>query len=265
MFRPFLVTLAVLPLLTSCDKLLKAAASGTKPGSLEAKIRLDSAAKPDFAAALEVISRATLEHNRVLVENIEGDGPVNGPAYSAGLAHLDRAARSHSGLTKQVIDAVAATRTYEKTLFIPFDTIRRQMGGMPTWSKDQAIQRRGYIQIIEQQTLTFDEAVSYLERGEEPLLRQNFKRYGVAADVTEEFFRLRRESGMEIAESELEMFREERAALQSYRDAMAAADPTTANARLAEGRQHEQKAGQARSRMVAAIRKQLASHAHDAL
>jgi hypothetical protein len=255
MLRPVLFTLAVLPLLVSCDKLHEAGASGSKRG----KVRIASTAKPEFAAAFEAISLATREHNRVLVENIEGDGPVNGPAYSAGLAHLDRAARGHGGLTKQVIDAVATTRTYEKSLFIPFDTIRRQMGGMPSWSKDQAIQRRGYIQIIDQQCFTYDDAIAYLERGEEPLLRQNFKKHGVADDVAAEFLRLRRESGMEIAESTLEMFREQRAALQSYRDAMAAADPATANARLAEGHQHEQKAEQAQNRMVAAIRKQLAS------
>lgn len=249
--------------LSSCDKLPSAKSNGkSAPGkgkSIAEEVQITSQAKPEIVAAFEAISLATREHNRVLLQNISGSGPVNGPAYSAGMAHLDRSARQKSGIAKQVIDAIATTWVYEKTLFVPFDTIRGQMAGMPTWSKDQATQRRGYIQIIDQQLASYDEAVSYLERVEIPLLRQNFDKHRVPRDVAEEFIRLRKLHGKEGDEAELGMFREQRAALQSYREAMTAANPAQANAAVAAGDKHQQQAKQYEAKMIEEIRKQLGS------
>lgn len=239
-------------LLFSCDKL-----SSAKRGSIADELRISSGSKAEIVAAFEAISLAAHEHNRVLLEHINGTGPVNGPAYTAGMAHLDRSARQHGGIAKQVIDAIATTWVYEKTLFVPFDTIRGQVAGMQTWTANQALQRRGYIQIIDQELSTYDQAVAYLERGEEPLLRQNFDKYRVPREVAEEFIRLRALHGKEAAECELGMFREQRAALQSYRDGMTSANPAQANAHFAEGDRHQQQAKQFETRMVAAIREQL--------
>jgi hypothetical protein len=258
--HPSLLLIPSLVLLCSCDQLPKPKkASSGKPGSIAEEVQITSAAKPEIVAAFEAISLATREHNRVLLENINGNGPVNGPAYSAGMAHLDRSARQKGGVAKQIIDAIATTWVYEKTLFVPFDTIRGQMAGMETWTKDQALQRRGYVQIIDQQLASYDEAVVYLERGEIPLLRQNFDKHRVPREVTEEFLRLRGIHGKEVSESELGMFREQRLALQSYRAAMTSANAAQANAHVSEGDKHQQQSKQFEAKMVAAIRQQLDS------
>lgn len=252
--RGALSLISMVLMLCSCDELLK---SSSKRGSIADEVKITSASKLEIVAAFEAIGSAANEHNRVLLQNISGSGPVNGPAYSAGMAHLDRSARQHSGVAKQVIDAIANTWVYEKTLFVPFDTSRGQAAGMQNWSTDQALQRRGYVQIMEQELATYDQAVAYLERGEKPLLRQNFEKYRVPKDVAEEFIRLRDLYGTEIAGYELGMFREQRAALQSYRDAMTAANPTQANEYIAQGNQHQQLSDQFKSKMVAALRSQL--------
>jgi len=246
--------------LTSCDKLLKAA-KARNSGSIADQIQINHPSKPEIVAAFEAISKATLEHNRVLLEKIDAGKPANELAYSAGIDLLTRSARDQGGLAKQIIDAVAATSLYEKGLFTPFDTIDRQLDGMPAWSANQATQLRGYIHIIDQIIITYDGAVTYLERGEDPLQRRNFERYKVPADVGAEFFRLRNLTGREIAESNLGMFREQRASLQSTRDALTTADPAKANQLIADAKQHEQKAGEYEARMIAAIRKQLSDSA----
>lgn len=244
-------------LFAACDEAPTAGSSAESGGSIADQVQIASGSKPEIVAAFEAIALATHEHNRVLLENIEGSGPVNGPAYSAGISHLDRTARKHGGLAKRIIEAVAATRSYEQGLFVPFDTIRRQVKGMETWSNNQATQRRGYIQIIDQQMATYDQAIAHLERGEEPLLRQNFARSGVPTDITEEFLRLQRIWGKESGECERGMFREQRSSLECYREAMATNDPARANASLAKARQHEQEAKKFEGRMIAEIRKQL--------
>jgi hypothetical protein len=257
-------TLSLIPallLLASCDDLLKSASSsgGAKGGSIAEELRIASESKPEIVAAFEAISKAAQEHNRVLIENLESDGPANGLAFSAGIGHLDRSAREHGGLAKQIIDAVNTTWVYEKTLFVPFDTMNRQIAGMDTWSKDRAVQVRGWVQIIDQQMDTFNQAISYLERGEVPLLRQNFDKYRVPREVADEFLRLRELFGKDIATCELEMFREGRSSMQCYRDALTTADPAKANELLEEARQHEQKAKENESKMIAGIRAQLGS------
>lgn len=243
--------------LSSCDKILKRVATAGKGGSIAEQVRISSQSKPEIVAAFEAIFKATHEHNRVLIQYMESDQPANELAYSAGLAHLDHSARGHAGLAKQIIDAIAVTRVYEKGLFVPFDTMRRQMKGMPGWSNSQALQRRGYIQIIDQEIATYDSAVAYLERGEEPLLQRSFDKQTVPRDVAAEFFRLRRLSGKEISECKRGMFQEQRSSLQSHRDALASVDPAKVNQHVAEAGEHDQKAKQFESRMVAEIRKQL--------
>ncbi len=254
--------------LSSCDKILKSVASAAlkheakarpRGGSIAEEIRISSPSKPEIVAAFKAIAKATLEHNRVLIQNINGDQPANELAYSAGLAELARLGRGQGELAKRIINAVATTRAYEKGLFTPFDTMRRQMKGMPTWTNDAALARRGYIQILDGEINTYDGAVAYLERGEEPLLRKNFDKQSVPQEVTNEFFRLRGLSGSDIDECNLGMFKEERSALQSYRDALASATPALANQHIAEATQHAQKSKQFEDRMVAEMRKQLAA------
>jgi hypothetical protein len=152
MSRPSFAALSSLSvlLLASCDKALKVGKPERPGGSIAEQVQIASGSKPEIVTAFEAIALAAHEHNRVLLENIEGSGPVNGPAYSAGISHLDRSAREHGGLAKRIIEAVSATQSYEQGIFVPFDTIRRQVKGMETWSNDQATQRRGYIQIIDQ-------------------------------------------------------------------------------------------------------------------
>jgi len=256
-------TLSLIPallLLASCDDLLKSATSsggGKKGGSIAEELRIASESKPEIVAAFEAISKATQEHNRALLQNIESNGPANGAAFTAGIGHLDRAAREHGGLAKQVIDAVNSTWVYEKTLFVPFDTMSRQIAGMDTWSKDQAVKIRGWVQIIDQQTDTFNQAIAYLERGEMPLLRQNFDKHRVPREVADEFLRLRELYSKDVATWELEMFREGRSSMQCYRDALTTADPAKAKELLDQARQHEQKSKENEGKMVAAIRAQL--------
>ena len=251
----FPALLAILSL-SSCDKLLKIA-KARNSGSISDEIRITSQSKPEIVAAFEAISKATYEHNRVFLQHFDAGKPANELAYSAGIDHLSRSARTHGGLAKQVIDAVASTCVYEKGLFTPFDTIDRQLDGMPTWSSNQATQLRGYIQIIDQVIITYDGAVAYLERGEQPMQQRNFDRYGVPGEVSAEFFRLSRLYGKEIAESKLGMFREQRTALQCYREAMTSADPVKANQHITQAQQHEQKAKQFEARMIAETRKQM--------
>lgn len=251
-----LLTVAFLP---SCGKILKNARTSGQSGSMADQVQLSSASKPEIVAAFQAIAEAEREHNRELLKNIVGDKPANELAYSAGIAHLERSARGHAGIARQIIDAFAATSAYEKALFVPFDKISLQIKGMPGWTNDQALQRRGYIQIIDQQIITFDGAIAYLERGEEPLLRKNFGQQAVPDDVAEEFLRLRRLWGKEVSECNLGQFQEQRSALQSYRDAMTSADPAKGKKHVAEGNMHEQKAKQFETRMVAEIRRQLGS------
>lgn len=243
--------------LTSCDKILQCAVSAVQRAALAQQLRISSQPKPEIVAAFEAITQASHEHNRVLIQHLEGDQPANELAFSAGLAQLDRAARGQTGLARRIIDAIAVTRGYEKNLFVPFDTMRRQIKGMPSWTTNPALQRRGYIQILDQEIATYDGAVDYLEHGEEPMVRKNFANQAVPGEVVDEFFRLRQLSAKEAAECNLGMFHEQRAALQCYRDALSSVDPATGNAHAAAASQHEQQAKQFESRMVAAIRKQL--------
>ncbi len=161
--------------------------------------------------------------------------------------------------TQQIINALMVTRVYEKGLFVPFDTMRRQVKGMPAWTKDHALQLRGYIQILDQEIATYDSALAYLENAEEPLLRRNFSNQAVPDEVVKEFFRLRQLWGKEISATKQGMFREQRSALQCYREAMTSADAATAKQHLAEASQHGQKAQEFEDRMVAEIRKQLSA------
>jgi stage V sporulation protein SpoVS len=257
MILRFICVLSAFSCLTSCDRIRKVAAAVRTSGSMADQVKISSGSKPEIVAAFEAISLAAREHNRVLIQHIGGNGPVNEPAFSAGINHLGRSSLKHTGLAKQIIDAVITTSVYEKTLFVPFDTTRRQAGGMETWSTSQALQRRGYIQIMDQEVLTYNEAITYLERGEEPLLRRNFDQKGVPREVADEFLRLQRLWGKEIRESELGMFREQRATLQCYRDALAAASPAKANELNARAGQHSLKAKDFENKMVSAIRKQL--------
>lgn len=254
MFRLFF--LLIILSVSSCNKLLKLV-KAENSGSISDQIRITSQSKPEIIAAFQAISKATHEHNRVLLENLDAGKPANELACSAGIDHLSRSASQHGGLAKQIIDSVAATRIYEKGLFTPFDTIHRQLDGMPTWSRNQATQLRGYIQIIDQIIATYDGAVAYLERGEQPLQQRNFDKYAVPADVSSEFFRLNRLFGKEISESKLGMFREQRTALQCYREAMTSADPSKSNQHITQAKEHEQKAKQFETRMIAEIRKQM--------
>ncbi|MEY3897788.1 MAG: hypothetical protein RLZZ214_3309, partial [Verrucomicrobiota bacterium] len=200
----FSAVLVVLSL-SSCDKVATLVTERIR-GSITDEIRINSKSKPEIVAAFKALSKATFEHNRVFLQYFDAGKPPNEMAYSAGIDHLNRSAREHGGLAKQVIDAVASTCMYEKGLFTPFDTISRQMHGMPTWSGSQTTQLRGYIQIIDQIISTYDGAVSYLERGEQPLQQRNFDRYGVPGEVSAEFFRLSQKFGKVVAESKLGMF-----------------------------------------------------------
>ena len=258
MFRLIFSSVLVILSLSSCDKLLQVA-KARKSRSIADEIQISSSSKQEIVTAFEAISKATYEHNRVFLEIFESQKPANELAYSAGIEHLGRSAREQGGLAKQVIDAVTATCIYEKGLFTPFDKISLQLHGMPTWSSDQATQMRGHIQIIDQIIVTYDGAVSYLERGEQPLQQRNFDRYKVPGEISAEFFRMNLLYGKEVAESKLGMFREQRTALQSYREAMTSANPATAKQLTTQAKQHEQKAKQFESRMIAEIRKQMNS------
>ena len=254
--------LSILPalfLLASCDELLKSASSGGAKGgaTLADQIQISSESKPEIVAAFEAISAATQEHNRAFLQYVESDGPANEAAYAASIGHLDRVARAQGGLAKQIIDAVNATWAYEKTLFVPFDAMQRQMEGMKTWSSNQSVQIRGWVQIIDAQMDTFTHAVAFLERGEVALLRQNFDKYRVSREVADEFLRLRELHGKEINEWKLGMFREEQASLQCYRDAFTTADPAKANELVTQAQQHEQKAKDFEGKMIASIREQV--------
>ncbi len=256
MFRlTFTAVLAILSL-SSCDKLVEVVKARNR-GSLADEIKISSSSKQEIVTAFEAIAQATSEHNRVFLENHDSQKPANELACSAGIEHLGRSARQHGGLTKQVIHAVTATCIYEKGLFTPFDKISMQLKGMPTWSSDRSTQLRGQIQIIDQIIVTYDGAVSYLECGEQPLQQRNFDKYKVPAEVSAEFFRLSELYGKEVAESKLGMFREQRSALQLFRESMTSGSAAKANELAAQARQHEQKAKQFESRMIAAVRKQL--------
>lgn len=256
MLRLIFSALLAIIFLSSCDRILKAVKTGSS-GSIRDEMQINSPSKSEIVTAFEAISKAAHEHNRVLLQNIDAGKPANELAYSAGISRLTISAREHSGLAKQIIDAMTSTCLYEKDMFTPFDTIERQLHGMPTWSSDQAVQTRGYIQIIDRIITTYDGAVSYLERGEEPMQKRNFDRYGVPAEVSGEFFRLRRLFGKEAAESELGMFREQRDALQCYRDSMTTADRVKAGELITQGQKHEAKSKEFQSKMVEEIRKQM--------
>lgn len=256
MYRLLLPAFLVIFSLCSCDKLFKLRET-TKSPSIEDEITITSPEKPEIVAAFKAIYKANHEHNRVFLHHFDSGKPANEIAFSAGLDDLRSSANESSGLTKQVIDAVAATRLYEKDLFTPFDTIDRQLHGMPTWSKDQAIQVRGYIQIIDRIISTYDGAVAYLERGEQPLQQKNFNRYKVPAEVSTEFFRLNQLHGKQVADAKIGMFREQRTAMECQREAMTSANPTQANEHMAKAKEHEQKSKQFESQMIGLIRKQM--------
>jgi hypothetical protein len=249
--------LAVL-FLSSCDRILKALKAGNG-GSLEEQIQINSPSKPEIVAAFKAISKANYEHNRVFLQNFDSGKPANELAGSAGITHLTSSAREHGGLAKQIIDAAASTFRHEKDLFTPFDTIERQLHGIPTWSRDQAVQTRGYIQIIDRIIATYDSAVSYLERGQELMQKRNFDRYGVPAEVSAEFIRLSRLHGKEGSDAELGMFREQRDALQCYRDSMTTADRVKAGQLITQGQKHEAKSKEFESKMIEIIREGLNS------
>lgn len=242
--------------LSSCDKIAKLVTERSRSASTE-EIRVASKSKPEIVAAFKALSKANYEHNRVFLQYFDAGKPANELAYSAGIDQLGRSAREHGGLAKQVIDSVASTSMYEKGLFTPFDTISRQMHGMPTWSGNQSTQMRGYIQIIDQIISTYDGAVSYLESGEQPLQQRNFDKYGVPGEVSAEFFRLSRKYGKQVAESKLGMFREERKALQCVREGLTSADPVKAKQHTDQAKKHEQKSKEFESRMISEIRKQM--------
>lgn len=256
MYRPICAAVLIIVSLSSCEKVLKIVKERNR-GSIEEEIKITSQSKPEVVAAFKALSKSTFEHNRVFLKNFDSGKPANELAYSAGIEQLSRSARENGGLAKQVIDAVASTCMYEKGLFTPFDTISQQLQGMPTWSGNRTTQLRGYIQIIDQIITTYDGGVSYLERGEQPLQQRNFDRYGVPAQVSAEYFRLSRKHGKEIAESQLGMFREQRAALQCHRESLTTADPAKGKQHSAQAKVHEQKAKQFESRMIAETRKQM--------
>jgi hypothetical protein len=239
--------------LASCDPTAPSAVQDER-GSLENRIRIEGPDKPEIIKAFEAVAAAVLAHNRVVLREIEGDGPVNGPAHTAGIESLTHAVRDQQGIAKNILSAVLACFIFEKSLFTPFDEIRRQLDGMDTWTKDPALQRRGHIQIIDQQLASYDEAVGYLERGEDPLLRQNFRKHAVPDEVAAEFLRLRRETSAEVMANNLEVFREQRLALREYRQAMSTSDPVAANTHLTAARRHEGMAKQAECRLIAAIK-----------
>lgn len=251
----FPAVLAIL-FLSSCDKLLKLAKVGSNR-TIADELRITSESKPEIIAAFEAISKATQEHNRVFLKNHDAGKPANEMSYSAGIDHLRESAREHGGLAKQVIEAVAATCAYEKSLFTPFDTIGEQLEGMPTWSNERAVQLRGYIHIMDRVILTFDGAVAYLERGEQPLQQRNFDKYKVPAEVSAEFFRLGELYGKEVTDSKLGMFREQRSALQYQRDALTTADPARIKEFEAKAKEHQQLADQYEARMISAVRSQM--------
>ena len=259
MFRLIFPAVLAILSLASCDKLLKLGKADKNGGSIADQIRITSQSKPEIIAAFEAISRANHEHNRVFLQNIDAGKPANEIAYSAGLDHLSRSAKTHGGLAKQIIESVAVTYAYEKSLFTPFDTINRQLNGMATWSNDQAVQLRGYIQIIDQIIITYDGAIAYIERGEQSLQQGNFNRYGVPAEISSEFLRLSKLSGKEVAESKLGLFREQRTALQCYREALTSVDPVKIKQIVTRAKEHERKSKDFESLMIAAIRKQMDS------
>jgi hypothetical protein len=113
--------------LTSCDKIRKSLGTSGRGGSIADQIRISSQSKPEIVTAFKAISAATHEHNRVFLQSIDDNNPSNELAYSAGLTHLDNSARNCAGLAKQIINAVAVTRVYEKGLFVPFDKMRQQI------------------------------------------------------------------------------------------------------------------------------------------
>ena len=256
MTRLTISLLSIVLFLSSCDKLHKPVAKTEKSASFADQIRISSESKPEIVAAFKAINAAAIEHNRVLLQSIEANKPSNDLAYSAGLTHLDASSRACTGLAKQIIYAVAVTCVYEKSLFVPFDSMPQKIKAMPAWAKSPVLERRGYVQIIDQGISTYDGAIAYLERGEEPHLRRNFDKQGVPKEVTEEFLRLRRLGNGKIHDSNLGMFREQQAALQSIRDALASATDAIAQKNLAEAGKHEQKAKEFERTMVAAIREQ---------
>jgi hypothetical protein len=256
MFRLIFSALLAALFLSSCDKILKIVKTDSS-GSIKDDIQINSPSKPEIVAAFEAISKATHEHNKMLIQNIDAGKAANELAFSAGISSLTSSARVHDGLAKKIIEAMTSTCLNEKDLFTPFDTIERQFQGMQTWSRDQSVQTRGYIQIIDRMIATYDGAVSYLQRGEEPMHERNFERYGVPAEVSAEFLRLRRLYGKEVGESKLGMFREQRDALQCYRDSMTTADRVKAGELIAQGQKHEAKSKEFESKMAEEIRKQV--------
>lgn len=256
MKRSFLFAALMIVSLSSCDRLVKIVKEA-KNTTLEERIQIKSEAKSEIVAAFNAIYEATYEHNRVFLENVDAGKPANELSYSANIEHLSRSARQHGGLAKQIIDAFSSTCNYEKGLFTPFDTIDRQLKVMPTWSNNQATQMRGYVQILDQTILTYDGAVSYLERGEKPMIQRNFDRYKVPKEVSAEFFRLQELGGTEIQKSKLGMFREQRHALQAYRDALTSSNAAMAKGLIDKGKKHEAESKKFQSRMIAEIRKHM--------
>ncbi len=254
-------------MLGGCDKIIEAAMSagggagssrkGGAAGSLATQVRIEGAAKPEIGTAFQEISNAASAHNLVLVQRYEAGRPGNGAAYSEGIRTLDKAGHRHGGLTKRIIDAVSVTWIREKGIFVVFDSMQDQMEGMRTRGGTAANQRRAYVQIINSGIRTYDNAIRYLESGEEAQLRYNFKKKGVPIEVVEEFFRLRSINGEKIMKIEKEMFSEGRAALQSYRSAFSQTDQSKASAHIAEGNRHQQKSDQLMAQMIAEIRKYL--------
>lgn len=256
MLRLTLTTVLAILFLSSCDKLVEVVRARNK-GSIADEIKISSSSKQEVVTAFEAIAKATSEHNRVFLENFDSQKPANELACNAGIEQLGRSARQHAGLTKQVIHAVTATCIYEKGLFTPLDKISMQLEGMPTWSSDRSTQLRGQIQIIDQIIVTYDGGISYLERHEQPLQQRNFDKYKVPAEVSAEFFRLSELHGKEVTESKLGMFREQRTALQLHRESMTSGNAAKANELAVQAREHEQKASQFESKMIAAVRKQM--------
>jgi hypothetical protein len=257
-------------ILGGCERITDAAgkfANGAKPTptkgeppSLAPEIRIASASKPEIMTAFEEIALALEAHNAEFIRRFEAGQPGNGPAYSAGILKLHNAGRRHTGLTKQIIDAVSVTLVFEKGLFVVFDTMDQHFAAVTTRGGSVANQRRAYIGIIDSGIGAYDKAIRYLESGEAAQLRYNFGEKKVPSEIAEEFLRQKAVHGEAISKIEKEMFVEGRAALQSYRSAYSQTDAAKADAHLAEGKRHESRSEQLLGQMVSEIRKQQAGY-----
>jgi|GEM_PF-3604759 len=236
----------ILLVMVSCER---------RGGTTESPVKLPAVMTAESMAAFDAIYAAAREHNRVYLANTSRDDGANGWAYSAGIRHLEGSVPGQGPLGKKIIQAVIATQNYEQKLLVSFDKVNAQIKGMNGWTRNAAVQRRGYIQIISQCILNCDEALSYFESGREPLLRQNFGRMGVPLEVSEEFIRLENAAGEKQDEHLIGMARKERAALESLREAMTTHDPAKSSEKQKLAAKQHKEAEAFRSKFHAEIRK----------